>query len=129
MKEARVVVVVNKDTEGVNISKVLVVSCPSVSDVSHALSVHPDVSDGEIHGIVEKSGDVVLVGADVSIISIEVLAHLEDASRLAELFPEVLGDLRDSVDADAIEVVSLHKILDPVLQLLSDIGIALVEVW
>ena len=121
--------VVNKDAKGVNVSKVLVVSCPSISDVSHALSVRPDVSDGVIHGIVEKSGDVVLVGAHVSIISIEVFAHLEDASRLGELFPEVLGDLRDGVDSDAVEVVGLHKILDPVLQLLSDIGIALVEVW
>ncbi len=108
MKEARVVVVVNKDTEGVDVSKVLVISCPSVSDVSHALSVHPDVSDGVIHGIVEKSGDIVLVGANVSIISIEVLAHLEDTSGLAELFPEVLWHLRDGVDADAVEVVGLH---------------------
>lgn len=128
MQEARVVMVVNKDTKGVDVSEVLLVSLPSAGNVSHTLSVHPDVSDCEVHGIVEETGDVVLVGADVSIVSIEVLAHLEDASGLTELGPEILGHLWDGVNTDAVEVVCLHEILDPVLQLASHPGVALVEI-
>lgn len=128
MEEAGVVMVVNEDTEGVDVSEVLLVGLPSARDVSHALSVHPDVSDGEVHRIVEETGDVVLVGADVSIVTIEVLTHLEDASGLTELGPEILGHLGDGIDTDAVEVVGLHKILDPVLELPSYPGVALVEV-
>jgi hypothetical protein len=127
-QEAGIVVVVHKDTECVDILEVLVVCCPPVRNVSHALSVHPYVSDSEVHRVVEEAGDVVLVGTDISIVSVEVLAHLEDASGCAELRPEVFGDLGDRVDADAVEVVGLDKILNPVFQLPSHIGVALVEV-
>lgn len=127
-QEAGIVVVVHKDTECVDILEVLIVCCPPVSNVSHALSVHPYVSDSEVHRVVEEAGDVVLVGTDIGIVSVEVLAHLEDASGCAELRPEVFGDLGDRVDADAVEVVGLDKILYPVFQLPSHVGVALVEV-
>jgi hypothetical protein len=121
VQEAGVVMIVHKDAESVNILEVLVVSLPSASNISHALSVHPDVTDSEVHRVVEEGGNIVLVGADVGIVSIEALAHLEDASGLAELRPEILGDLWDGVDTDAIEVVGLNKILNPVFELPSHV--------
>lgn len=121
VQEAGVVMIVHKDAESVNILEVLVVSLPSASNISHALSVHPDVTDSEVHRVVEEGGHIVLVRANVCIVSIEVFAHLEDASGLAELRPEILGDLWDGVDTDAIEVVGLNKILNPVFELPSHV--------
>ena len=121
VQEAGVVMIVHKDAESVNILEVLVVSLPSASNISHALSVHPDVTDSEVHRVVEEGGNIVLVRANVCIVSIEVFAHLEDASGLAELRPEILGDLWDGVDTDAIEVVGLNKILNPVFELPSHV--------
>jgi hypothetical protein len=128
MKEAGVVVVVNEDTKSINILEVLVVSLPSAGNVSHRLSVHPDVSNCIVHGIVEETGDIILVGTHISIISIEALSHLEDASSLPELRPEVLGNLRNGIDTDSIEVVCLDEVLDPVLELSSYPLIALIKI-
>ena len=69
-----------------------------------------------------------MVRAYVSIVAVEALSHLEDAGILTELRPEVLGDLWDGINTDAIEVVGLNKILNPVFQLLSHPLVALVEV-
>ncbi len=120
--------VVNEDTESINVSEVLLICLPSLSNSSHASSVHPNVTDGIIHRIVEETGDVVLVGANVSIISIEALTHLEDSGRLTILFPEVLGDLRDGINTDAIEAILLDQVLDPILQVLANVGVALVKI-
>ena len=78
VEEAGVVVVVDEDTEGIYVLEVLVVGLPPASDVSHRLSIHPDVSDSEVHGVVEESGDVVLVGADIGVVAVEAFTHLED---------------------------------------------------
>jgi len=129
MKEARIVMVINKDTECIDIMEVLVVSCPPIRNISHAFSVHPHISDGVVHGVVEECGKVVLVGADVCVIAVEALTHLEDTSGCTELLPEVLGNLRNCVDTDAVEVVSRDKVLDPVLELLANPSVALVEIW
>jgi hypothetical protein len=128
VQEAGVVMIVHKDAESVNILEVLVVSLPSASNISHALSVHPDVTDSEVHRVVEEGGNIVLVRANVCIVSIEVFAHLEDASGLAELRPEILGDLWDGVDTDTVETILFHEILDPALEVSADIRVILVKI-
>ena len=70
--------IVHKNAESVNIFEVLIICLPSASNCSHASSIHPDISDCVVHRIVEEAGDVVLVRANVSIISVEALTHLED---------------------------------------------------
>ena len=47
---------------------------------------------------------------------------------MAVFGPEILRDLRDSVNADAIKVISVNDSLNPVLEVLAHIAIALVEV-
>lgn len=115
VKESWVVVVVDEKSKCVNISEVLVVGVPSVSNVSHGFAVHPDVSDWVVHRVVEECANMILVVTNIGIISIEDLSHLEDSSGLGILAPEVLWYLRDGVDTDSIEIVLLNKVLDPVL--------------
>lgn len=69
-----------------------------------------------------------MVGANVGIIAVEVFSHLEDASGLAVFRPEILGDLWDGIDADAIEAVLLDEVMDPVLEVTPHVGVALVQV-
>ena len=71
---------------------------------------------------------MVLIIANVARESIEALSHLEDTRSLSKLAPEVLRDLRDSVDSDTVKTVSLNKIFNPVLKLLSNITIFLFQV-
>jgi hypothetical protein len=54
---------------------------------------------------------------------------LEHTGRLAILLPEILGDLRDSVDSDTVEIVLLNEVLDPVLEVAPDVGLVLVQIW
>ena len=87
-----------------------------------------DVRNGVVHWVVEKSGKGSLVRSNICGISIEVLAHLEDASSLTILTPEVHGDLRDGIDTDTIEAVLRHDALNPVLEVSTDVIVVLVEI-
>jgi len=69
-----------------------------------------------------------LVRSYIGWIAIEALSHLEDASSVSELFPEVFGYLWNSVNADAVKVICLNDILHPVFEIASDIVIALVQI-
>jgi len=77
--EAGVVMVVNKKTEQAQVFEVALLSSVSVLDVAHAFACAEYVSNSVVHGVVEKTSDVVLVRADVSGISIEAFTHLENA--------------------------------------------------
>ena len=128
VEEARVVVVVDENAQSVHVSEVLVVLAPAVCDVAHRLSVHPDVLDRVVHRVVEEGCDVVLVVADVGIHAVEALTHLEDASRLAVLFPELLGYFGYRVDSYAVKPILGDEVVDPVLEVLPHETVPLVEV-
>ena len=85
-----------------------------------------DIGDGVEHRVVKESGYRALVRSDVGGIPVEDLAHLEDARGGTILSPEVLGDFRDGVDANTIEPVLGYDSLDPVLEVLTHITVALV---
>ena len=87
-----------------------------------------DVRNGVVHWVVEKGGKSSLVRSNICGISIEVLAHLEDASSLTILTPEVHGDLRDSIDTDSIEAIVVDKIVNPVLEVATHVVVVLVEI-
>jgi len=87
-----------------------------------------DVRNGVVHWVVEKSGKGSLVRSNICGISIEVLAHLEDASSLTILTPEVHGDLRDSIDTDSIEAIVVDKIVNPVLEVATHVVVVLVKI-
>lgn len=87
-----------------------------------------DVRNGVVHWVIEKGGKGSLVRSNICGISIEVLAHLEDASSLTILTPEVHGDLRDSIDTDSIEAIVVDKIVNPVLEVATHVVVVLVEI-
>jgi len=125
VEEASVVMVVDKDSKSVDVLELAVFLLVPVFDVCHALAALPHVFDSVIHGVVEHTRQVVLVGAYITRITVETFSHLEDSCRATVLSPEILGDLRDSVDSDSIEIVSRHGLLDPVFQVASNVIILL----
>ena len=100
--------IVNEDTEGINVSELLSLLDPSVGDTSHGSLGLPCVLDCVIHRIIEETSDVILIVTNVSWISIEALSHLEDACGLSEFAPEILGNLWDCVDSNTVKVVSFN---------------------
>lgn len=120
--------VINKDTEGINILECSWLFLPSVADDSHALAVGEGVSDGVVHGVVKESRDVVLVVTNIPRESVEAFSHLEDSRSLSEFSPEVLRNLRDSVNTNTVKIVILDEFLDPVEELLSNVGVFLFQI-
>ena len=85
-------------------------------DAAHVLTIAENIVDGVVHWVVENTRDVVLVGSDVGRVTVEGFAHLEDSSRCAKFRPEVLLDLGNGVDADAIEAVGAYEGFYPVFK-------------
>jgi len=128
VEESSVVVVVNENTESIHVLKVALLFVKSILDVVHRLATE-DVLDREVHWVVEKSGQGILVWSNVVWITVEVLAHLEHARSLSILGPEVHWNLWNRVDSNTIETVCIHQILDPILQVFSHKVIFLSEIW
>jgi hypothetical protein len=120
--------VVHEHAKSRNVSESLTLLLVSVGDTLHALPVLPDVTDGEVHGVVEEAGEVVLVVAYVSWVSVEVLAHLEHSSGFSVLPPEVLWNFGDSIDSNSVEVELLNQVVDPVLKILPNEGVILIQI-
>lgn len=126
IQESRVVVVVDEDSKGSDVLHgTLLLSIP-IPDSIHALGVLEDISYGEVHRVVEKSSEVLSVGAYIVGVPVEALSHLEDSCALSELFPELPLYFRDGVDPDSVKVKLLHEVVDPILKILSDVLVVLV---
>ena len=128
VQESRVVVVVDEDTQGINILEMLLFLVVPVLDVVHRLAASENVADRVIHWIVEKCGQMVLVRSYIGWVAVEALTHLEDSSGLSILRPEVFWHFRDRVDADSVEAVLLYDSFDPVLEIASHIAVPLVQI-
>ena len=116
VEEAGVVVVVNEQTKGVKILESAGFSVIAGLDATHVCPSAENIVDGVVHWVVEQASDVVLVGTDIGRVAVEDLTHLEDASRGAKFRPEVLLDLGNGVDADAIEAVGAYEGFYPVFK-------------
>lgn len=127
VEETGIVMIVDKDAKCINVFEMALLFCISILDVVHRLTTK-NVLDCEIHWIVEKCSQVILVRSNIRWITIEVFTHLEHARRLSILCPETHWNFRNSINSNAIEFVSLNQILDPILQVISDIVIFLSEV-
>lgn len=128
VEEASIVMIVHEDTKSIYVFKVTLLFIKSVLDVVHSLTTE-DILNRVVHWIVEQCGQVILVWSNVGWVTVEALAHLEHASRLSVLAPEVLWNLRNGIDSNTIEAVSLYQILDPVLQLSSNPVVLLCKIW
>ncbi len=106
--------IVNKYTKSINVFKVLLISIPSIWDVSHRSAIHENILNGIVHRIVKESGNIFLIVANISIISVEGFSHLENTSRLAVLSPEIFWDFRNSINTNTVKAILLDKVFDPV---------------
>jgi hypothetical protein len=97
--------VINKDTECIDIFEVIIIRSPPISNIFHAFSVNPHVSNGKFHGIVKDSSYIVLVVRNIMFIAMIAITHLKDTCRCNELLPEAFLNITNCVDPDAIEIV------------------------
>lgn len=63
--ESSVIVVVNENTQCIDVLEFTIFLSKSVFDVVHALSRSKDILDGEVHWVVEKAGEMVLIWTNV----------------------------------------------------------------
>ena len=129
VKETRIIVVIDKDTEGIDILEMLGLLVISVTDVVHGFRAAKDVADGVVHWVVEEGSQMVLIWSNIGGVAVEALTHLENSSSLTVLRPEVSRDLWDGVNPDSIEAILLDDTLDPVRKVAAHIGVALVKIW
>lgn len=72
---------------------------------------------------------MVLEWTDIGGVTIEALTHLENTRCLSVLTPELLGHFWDGIDSNTVELVLLDGIFNPVLELLSNPIVVLVQIW
>jgi hypothetical protein len=129
VKETRIVVIIDKDTEGIDILEVLGLLVISVTDVVHGFRATEDITDCVVHWVVEKCSQVVLIRSHVCRVSIEAFTHLEHTCRFTVLRPKISWDFWNSVNPDTIEAILLNDAFDPVLEVATDVVIVLVKIW
>jgi len=113
VEETCVVVIVNEDTEGRDVTEVRCLLIVAGFDATHILTIAENIVDGIVHRVVEKSGDWALIGTNVGGVSVKALTHLENTTRRSKLRPKVLANLRDRVNSNAVETVGRDEISDP----------------
>jgi hypothetical protein len=113
VEETCVVVIVNEDTEGRDVTEVRCLLIVAGLDAAHILTIAENIADGVVHRVVEKSGDWALIGTNVGGVSVKALTHLENTTRRSKLRPKVLANLRDRVNSNAVETVGRDEISDP----------------
>ncbi len=100
----------------------------SVPDIVHALAITVDIIDCVVHGIVEHCVDHSLVAEHVASIPIEDLSYHVATCLVIKLSPEILANVAFSVQTETIKPVCGLQPCRPVIKLIFDIIIALVEV-
>ena len=129
VKEPGVIMVVNEETEGIDILEVTSFFVESVFNSVHRLLGAENIPDCVIHWVVEQSGNWSLVWTDIARISIEHFSHLEDSGSWTKFGPEVFWNLWNGIYSNTIKVVGADKVSNPVLELLSDPLVFLVKIW
>jgi len=123
VEESGVVMVINEDTKRMEILEVLAFSVVAVLNLVHGLTTAEHIQDSVVHWVVEHTSKVTLVGTNVSGITVEAFTHLEDSCGLTIFTPEILGNFRNSIDSDTIEVILINNTFNPVLEVLTDPGV------
>ena len=121
--------VVDKDSESVDVLEVLGLLVIAVTDVVHGFGATEDVADGVVHWVVEEGSQILLVGSYVGWVSVKALSHLEHSRSFTVLRPKVCWDLWDGINSNTVEVILIDDTLDPVFEITTNIVIALVKIW
>lgn len=127
-EETRIVVVIDERSENgdINVSRSPVVVV--VSNSPHVLLVDEEISHGEVPGIVQNGTNGGNITSNEAHVTIEDFTSGENTSRGSVLAPEIRVNFGNSVNSDTVNVVSLDEILDPVNEVVADVGIILIEI-
>jgi len=106
--ESSVVVVIYKNTKGINILEFAILFSKSILKVVHGLSRSKNILNREIHWIVKYCGEMVLIWTDIIWITVKDLSHLENTSCFSILTPEVWVNLWNSVNSNTVKAVSIY---------------------
>lgn len=123
VQETSVVMVVQEVPQNRNILENLLVGRDTVVNALHGPLLLKSVGELVEHWVVKGGGEGTLVPRDVIWVPVEDFAYGIDPCGLSVLGPKVLGDFWDSVDPDAIKVVGLDCVSDPLLQSRTNKGI------
>jgi len=126
-EETSLIVVVDESAENAGVLEVLLILLETIAEVAHGLGVGEHITHGEVHGVAQNAVKAALITGNVADVTVVVLTNGELADGRLELLPEGLLDFSDSVDAEAIAVIS-SDLLDVLDQLLADESIGLVEI-
>jgi hypothetical protein len=100
------------------------------TNVVHRLLVIEDCLQSEIkwviHGCIKS---IMSILGDISDVTVEDLSNLIDTCILSIFFPEWLFNMRNSINANTVEVKLLNGIFNPVKQSLSYPLVVLVKIW
>lgn len=121
MHKSSVIVIVYKNTESINVFKLLALFVVSVTNLVHTSVTSKDIFDSVVHRVVKESSEVILVRANICGISVEAFSHLEDSRTIAIFSPEVLWNLRDSVNSNSVKIEFLDDVLYPVFEIISHV--------
>lgn len=69
-----------------------------------------------------------MIWTNVGWVTVKVLTHLEHSRCLSVLTPEIFWNFWNSIDSNSIETVGLDKVLNPVLEVASNVVVLLIEI-
>ncbi len=122
--------VINENSQSINVRKGSSFIQEGRTNVVHRLLVVEDTLQCEIkwviHGCIKS---IMSILGDISDVTVEDLSNLIDTCILSIFFPEWLFNMRDSINANTVEVKLLNGIFNPVKQSLSDPLVVLVKIW
>lgn len=130
VKPARVVVVADEDAKQILLVLALqsVALVVAVSDLVHALSTAEHIAHRVEHRVVEDGINHALIPQHVVSVSVKHFSDHVASCVVVELSPEVLGYVALSVETESIESILLLQPAGPVVELIPDVVVALVEV-
>jgi len=109
--------IVNEQTQRVNITKSKIFNIIASINLDEAVTISEHITDRVVHWVVKETSDVILVGSNISWVSVEALTHLENTRCITIFLPEILGYLRNCINTNTIEVKGFDDILNPVLKI------------
>jgi len=127
-EETWLIVVVDEVTGNCDVRPGSVSTIIVVLDAVHGATVLEGISKGRVESVVQDRIKRTLVAGNVWKIETEDFTNGVDTSSSAEFSPEVLGNIRDSVDSEGIKVVGLDEVSSPLKESLLDEWMILIKI-
>lgn len=128
MEEASIVMVVNKDSKGINIGEMRTLGIITRLNSTHILCITENIINSVIHWVIEQASNTWLILTNVSWITVETFSHLENSRCWSEFCPKILWYFWNGVNSYTIETICGNETSNPTLEFRSDIRITLIKI-